>query len=258
MYAFAFLYASITKTKNMKTLLLAATFVTATFIGRTQTYERNPYPKTITVTGTAEMEVVPDEIYVNVDLKEYDKKGNGKVDLETIKSNFLKSVRSIGLPDSVVTIASYDGFNGYPYWWQHKKKKDELYASITYQVKFNNSKKMDELVEKLDDMATQNFYITRTAHSKLETYRKNLKMQAVKAAKEKAQYLTEAVDEKLGEAVTINEPQEFFQPYMVNARAANYMTKEANQAADAGDTGATTDFKKLKLRYDVTVTFALK
>ncbi|MBL0146651.1 MAG: hypothetical protein IPP48_13840 [Chitinophagaceae bacterium] len=30
----------------------------------------NLYPKTITVTGTAEMEIVPDEIYVNVELRE--------------------------------------------------------------------------------------------------------------------------------------------------------------------------------------------
>ena len=35
----------------------------------------NPYPKTITVNGSAELEIVPDEIYVMVDLKEYEKKG---------------------------------------------------------------------------------------------------------------------------------------------------------------------------------------
>ena len=38
---------------------------------------RNPYPKTINVNGTAEMEVTPDEIYVQVELREYDKKGSG-------------------------------------------------------------------------------------------------------------------------------------------------------------------------------------
>lgn len=242
----------------MKTIILIAAFVTATVSGLAQGTDRNPYPKTITVTGTAEMELVPDEIYVNVDLKEYEKKGSGKVDLEKIKADFLKSARSIGLPDSVVSIAAYDGFNGNPYWLR-KKKKEELYASITYQVKFNSSKKMDELVEKLDDMATQNFYITRTAHSKLETYRKNLKMQAVKAAKEKATYLTEAIDEKAGEAITINEPQEYYQPY-INARAANYsLAKQNLEAADvAGAPEAAMDFKKIKLRYDVTATFALK
>ena len=241
----------------MKKLIVALAFASATLTSVAQSTDRNPFPKTITVNGVAEMEIVPDEIYVNVDLKEYDKKGNGKVDLEKIKSDFLKSVRSIGLPDSLVTIAAYDSFNGYPY-WVRKKKKDELYASITYQVKFSTSKQMDALVEKLDDMATQNFYITRTAHSKIETYRKNLKMQAVKAAKEKAAYLTEAIDEKVGEAVTIIEPHEYYQPY-VNARAANFsMAKQSMETADAGNAEPAVDFKKIKLRYDVNVTFALK
>ena len=39
---------------------------------------QNPYPKTINVTGSAEMEVVPDEIYVQIDLKEYKKKAMTK------------------------------------------------------------------------------------------------------------------------------------------------------------------------------------
>jgi len=80
----------------------------------------NPYPKTITVTGSAEMEVIPDEIYVHVDLKEYEKKGQGKVSIETIKKDFLTAVKSIGIADSLISIASYDGYNGNP-WWRKKK-----------------------------------------------------------------------------------------------------------------------------------------
>ena len=37
-----------------------------------------PFPKTISVTGSAAMEVIPDEIYVQVDLREYKKKGEDK------------------------------------------------------------------------------------------------------------------------------------------------------------------------------------
>ena len=80
----------------------------------------NPYPKTITVTGSAEMEIIPDEIYVQVDLKEYDKKGQGKINIETIKRNFLNNVKGIGIADSLVSIAAYDGFGGNP--WLRKKK----------------------------------------------------------------------------------------------------------------------------------------
>jgi len=215
----------------------------------------NPYPKTITVTGSAEMEVIPDEIYVQVILREYEKKGQGKVNIENIKRDFLNNVRAIGIADSLISIASYDAYNGNP-WLRKKNKKDELYASISYQIKFKESKQLDALVDRLDDNATTNFFIQRTSHSKLAEYRKQLKIQAVKAAKEKAQYLSEAVNEKTGEAVTINEPVEYYIPFY-NVRQANVMMKEQAQSADVASDPAV-DFRKIKLKYDVTVVFALK
>ena len=41
-------------------------------------FTNNPFPKTITVSGSAEMEVVPDEIYANITLREYQKRGENK------------------------------------------------------------------------------------------------------------------------------------------------------------------------------------
>jgi uncharacterized protein len=215
----------------------------------------NPYPKTITVTGSAEMDIVPDEIYVMVDLKEYEKKGQGKVTIDKIRQDFLTAVRSLALPDSAVSVAAYDGYNANP-WLRKKKKKDELYASITYQVKLKSTAQIDQLVDKLDDNATSNFYIARTSHSKLADYRKNLKIQAVRAAKEKAGYLADAINEQVGTAVTINEPNEYFQPYYGNV--ANRMVKAEVAQMDQSADQPQADFKKMKLKYDVTVVFALK
>ncbi len=174
----------------------------------------NTYPKTTTVTGSAEMEVIPDEIYVQVDLKEYEKKGQSKVNIETIKKQFLTTARSIGIADSLISIASYDGYNGNP-WLRKKNKKDELYASISYEIKFKESKQLDALVDKLDDNATSNFFIQRTSHSRLAEFRRQLKIAAVKAAKEKAQYLSASIGETIGEAVTINEPVEYYIPITI-------------------------------------------
>lgn len=76
----------------------------------------NTYPRTIQVSGSAETEIIPDEIYVTVTLKEYEKRGVGKIGLEKIKSDFLGYCKSTGLPDSTVSIASYEGFNSAPWW----------------------------------------------------------------------------------------------------------------------------------------------
>lgn len=241
----------------MKRIMAISALMITTMGGFAQTNAVNPYPKTITVTGSAEMEVVPDEIYVQIDLKEYEKKGQGKIDLEKIKADFLKKVRSIGIPDSNVTIASYDGYTDY-YWIRRKKqKKDEMYASIAYQIKFTSSAKIDELVNLLDDEATNNFQVVKTSHSKMNEYRKQLKINAVKAAKEKASYLAAAVDETVGTAVSISEmPESVFQPYQYKFGAqANLFS---NTAMDGGAASGGVDFKKIKLRFEVNAVFALK
>ena len=216
----------------------------------------NPFPKTISVTGSAELEIIPDEIYVVVTLKEYEKKGSGKTDLERIKTDFLNSCKSIGLPDSSITIAAYEGHN--PKTWWNKKAKDELYATIAYQIKFNSSKKMDELVGKLDDNATQSFDVIQVSHSKIQEYRKQVKIQAIKAARAKAEYLTEAVGENLGVAVTITENQNDapVTPYynMNQLSFANMSTTNA-YAGNAENAGV--DFKKIKLRMEMNVVFAI-
>lgn len=217
--------------------------------------DRNPFPKTITVAGSAEIEVVPDEIYVQVVLREYEKKGKGKIDIELIKRDFLSHVKRAGIPDSLISIAEYDGYNEHP-WWRKRNKKDELYASISYQLKLKSSKQVDYIVNGLDDEATQNFFIQRTALSKITELRKQLKIAAVKSAKEKAEYLSAAINEKVGEAININEPHEYYAPYY-NVRNSNTKMRE-EMATDMASTPEPVDFRKIKLRYDVTVVFALK
>lgn len=215
-----------------------------------------PPQKTISVNGSAEKEVTPDEIYVQVALREYDKKGGGKIDIETIKNNFLAACKSLGLNDTDVVVQSYQGWDG-NYWWykNNKKKNPDMKAGITYWVKVNSTKKMDELVTKLDDEATQSFGIAKTDYSKMGELRKELKVAAVKAAKEKAGYLAAAIGEQVGQAITINEPNEVGD----NPRPmyANMMMKAA-VAEDSSEPAMNVDFKKIKVMYEANVVFALK
>src|SRR6188474_3069967 len=131
-----------TKKSFMKKLIIVAGIILVTNILYGQQvqpiFTNNPFPKTITVSGSAEMEIIPDEICVNIELKEYQKRGESKKDIETIKSEFLQSCKTAGIPDSSISIASYNGFNTY-YWFRKKKKDPNLNSGISYQVKFKNS-----------------------------------------------------------------------------------------------------------------------
>src|SRR6476620_10866578 len=141
----------------MKKILIA--FALVLFMSSAIAQETKPFPKTISVSGSSETEVAPDEIYIQVDLREYNKKNGDKIDINTIKNNFLAACKSIGLTDKDVTVQSYQGYDQ-NYWITKKNKKQnpDMKASISYWVKVNNVSKLDALVDKMDDEATQNFF----------------------------------------------------------------------------------------------------
>ena len=132
-------------------------------------------------------------------------------------------------------------------------------SSITYQIRFSQSKQMDELVDKLDDEATQSFDIIGTNHSKITEFRKQLKIGAVKAAKDKAIYLTEAIGEKLGPAITVKEPDDQGRRSVVANTTLTNVQMRYEYKEVSGGSGKTfeIDFKKIKLRFEVEVIFAL-
>lgn len=242
----------------MKNLIIICLALTAGITIYAQSPGPNPYPKTIHVTGSAEMEIVPDEIYVSITLKEYQKKGQDKKDLETIKREFLQDFNEVGIPDSLLTIASYAGSNNYYYY--RRKKDPNMMAAIVYLIKFSNTRLMDALIEKLDDEATQAFQVVSTSHSKLTSLRKELKIKAIQAAKEKAIYLAESIQEKIGPAITIQEPGEPI-PYQPMHTGSNIRIRGMATTQEAYDNAAPMqdiDFRKITLRYEVSVTYALQ
>ena len=247
--------------KKIATLFTGLFFFYLSFAQTTSSTQPGcfPFPKTISVNGSAEMEIIPDEIYVQVDLREYKKKGDEKTELEKIKTEFLASCKAVGIADSNIAVASYDGYNMASL-WRRRKKEPELLSSITYQIKFNNNKLIDDLVSRLDDEATNNFSIVKTSHSKIIDYRKQLKISAVKAAREKATYLSESVNEQVGAAITITEPEESSSSdilsgrYKSNINYSNGIFK--GDGYSINDNGV--DYRKIKLRFEVKVLYALK
>lgn len=238
----------------MKKMILV--FITALLMTQLHAQELKQINRTISVSGSASKEVQPDEIYVQVDLREYNKKNGDKIDIDQIKNNFLKACSSIGLKEEDVQVLNYSGYNN-NYLWQKKNKKQnpDMKAGISYWVKVSSTGKLDELVEKMDDEATQNFFIAKTSYSKMEDLKKELKIAAIKAAKEKAVYLADAIGENVGEAVSINEPVEITAgpvPY------ANYAVKMSMAEANDATPVMNVDFKKIKLQFEVNVVFTLK
>ena len=66
-------------------------------------------------------------------------------------------------------------------------------------------RKMDEILNKVNAESIYSVGIRNYSHSKIQEYKKQLKIEAIKAAKEKAAYLLEAINEKIGLAIEISE-----------------------------------------------------
>lgn len=217
-----------------------------------QNTAQQPSRKTIAVTGIAEMEVVPDEIYVSITLQEY--KDNGtKVIVETLEKALREVLNTMKID---VKNLSIEGSYGYRNYVPKKHKQKEFFLSKTYQLKMSELSKYNELIDRLDDEGISQVYISRTHHSKMEEFKKQMKINAIKAAKEKATYLLLAINEQLGEALEVNEQanNEYFPVYQANRM---YKT-ESLAASDGSANEVPIDMKQIKVSSQISVVFAIK
>jgi len=241
----------------MKKIILAFSASLCLMFAHAQTMDNTIKQRTINVNGHSEIEITPNEIYVDVDLREYNKKNGDKVDIETIRNQFLAAAKSMNIADTDVVIQGYSGWDGnYWFYQKNKKKNPDMKAGITYEIKVKSVDDMDKLVDKLDDQATQNFYISRTSHSNMDSIKRQLKMQAIKNAKEEAVYLASALNDNVGNALTINDPNEssnYPQPRVMYA-----LQSKVAGVADQESAPMNVDFKKIKIEMNVNVIFELK
>jgi len=241
------------KTKILVGLLIA--FFSAVVISYAGEDNKTGTQKKIEVTGSAEMEFVPNEIYMTFTLKEYLDASKKKVKLEGIKTNFISLCKATGVADSNISISSYTGNERWDYsWYKRRKKEPDFMSSISYTVKVSSPEKLDKIVAGLNENAIDNFHITKVSHSDIEQLRKEVKINALIASKNKADYLAKSIGEELGEALLIQEiDNSFFPSQLSNSNMVSQTTMTMESDNSSGP-----NFQKIKLRYEMKVQFKLK
>ena len=207
-----------------------------------------PFKKKIEVNGSAEKEIVPDEIYLRVTLKEY-KDGGKIIGMNQLEAALVRAVKQLGIAEKELTVDNIYGYN----WNWRKRKSEEFLASKSFRLKVNNLKFVNDLVDKLDPEGVNNIGIAEVTHSKIEEYRMELKAEAVKAAKEKAGYLLGSIDEKLGGALEIQEIEYGYQPQPQYRNVAF----DAAVAESKAGYQSELEFKSIKIRAEFRVVFEI-
>lgn len=207
--------------------------------------------KFIEVTGSAEMTIQPDEIELEIVLVEYDKNGQ-KVKLKTVEDEFYEIIRKNSINTNSLTLNSSDAY----YWWYWWSYRDRPYTRKTLNLKLNKETNFLKLVEDLNKKWVESIRIANTKNKDIQKYRKEVKIEAVKAAKEKATYLLESVGEQIGNVISIEEIPENNNYWYRNTNLLSNSNISLNSTNDNDD--AVKNVASIKLRYEIKAKFEIK
>lgn len=207
----------------------------------------------ISVEGLAEKEVVPNEIYIHILLREH-QGGKEKVTIMQQEEKLRDAVHAIGVDIANLYLSDVDAD-----FIRVKRKSSEVLTQKQYTLKVATAAQVGLLFQQLDRLEITDAGIARVSHSKLDSLKKEIKIAAVKSAKEKADYLLAAIGEQTGKPLYIYEMENAFMP-MVSADASMPRTFEIANVRDDVSEGATPElqFKKIKLEARISVRFAIK
>ena len=206
----------------------------------------------IEVTGSSETEIIPDEIHFMITIKEYwqeefEKKSKPedyqtKVPVNEIEHNLMSALKQAGIAPSDIQTKEVGDY------WRERGK--DFLISKTFDIKLQNPDQINRIIQTVNTKGIQSMNIGELKNKDLQEYRKQGKIEALKAARQKADYLVAAMGQKLGNVLRIVEPEErsfsYFQPQsaMSNVAIPSYDSNPEN-------------FRTIKRRYQMTARFEI-
>jgi uncharacterized protein YggE len=143
----------------------------------------------IEVTGKAERIIVPDEIYLSITIKERES-GRDQITIEQQESDVKAALTRLNIPLESLTIS--DATADYV---RVKWNRKDVVSQSEYELKLVEAQQVADVMGQLDSLKIKNAFLSRVSHSEIETMTKEVEIEAIQNAKEKADYLLEAVGE---------------------------------------------------------------
>ena len=211
-----------------------------------------PLKRIITVTGSAEMIVPPDEVELEITMTEY---GGGST-ISKIETSLIKLLMGNDVTkDKIMFNGSFTSFYWY-YWWHHRndsRKSKKIIVTLDAKTDFM------KLVRDLDKEYISHIRITKTSNKDIQKLRRDVKIEAIKAAKAKAKYLLEAVDEEVGRLITVDELAEVNndQNFYWNHTNTNSVVSNSVMSYSKSKGSYVGNVPEIKLRYEIKTQFEI-
>lgn len=222
-------------------------FLSSTIFGQT-IKDNTPF---IEVTGKVELEISPDEIYLDISLKESIKNGK-KTTLDKLEDCLKEELEIIGIPKECLFVSDINSVIAKTGWWTK-----EILSTGKYSLKITSPKKLKEAFKIFEKLKITDVRITKATHSKLDFYKKKNRIAAIKAAKEKADYLLNAINANTGKPLKVNETNHDLQ----NFAQLNYVNNSPNRyesSISKSYNKGIVQFENIKLTSSIYVVFEIK
>ena len=167
----------------------------ATFSLQAQTNERY-----IEVTGTSEIEIVPDKIHYLIEIREYfEEEFDGKskpeeyrtkVPLPEIEQGLREALDKAGIPQNAIRTQEIGD-----YW---RQQGQDFLVSKKFDITLIDFNQINEILKRIDTKGIHTMRIGELENKDMLAYHQKGKIEALKAAQRKASYLVEALGKKLG------------------------------------------------------------
>jgi hypothetical protein len=168
------------------------------------------------VTGIAEKEVIPDEIFLKIILCEK-YSGREKITLDMQEDKLRNALKEIGIDLIYLSLQDADADYIKVSW----TRKDVI-AKKEYSLKVSDASTVTKVLQQLDNLDMTGATIAKVSYSKIDSVKKEVRIMAIKAAKEKSDYLLMTLGAKTGKPLIIQEKDynTVFQSEVANIRGS--------------------------------------
>jgi len=154
--------------------------------------------RTITVTTSSEMLVVPDEIEIQITLQEQ----SGNAYLSKIEELFWEKLEANQISKNNLSANNVNVFYYWYYWWKNREASKKSRKIV---LKVNPKVNLLKLMKALNKNWVTEIEILSVSNKKIDKYKKDIQIKAMKGAKEKATYLLGSIGEEVGSVVSVVE-----------------------------------------------------
>lgn len=183
----------------------------------------------IEVTGTSEIEIVPDKIHYLIEIREYfEEEFDGKskpeeyrtkVSLSEIEQGLRENLDKAGIPQNAIRTQEIGD-----YW---RQQGQDFLVSKKFDITLTDFNQINEIVKRIDTKGINSMRIGELENKDMFAYHQMGKIEALKAAQRKATYLVEALGKKLGDVIRIVEERNsnifpFAQSNVLSSDAASF------------------------------------